>query len=783
LWLNHHHDSTHTTNAQVFAMAKCPDARARIAQDRLLLAQKIFQHGSAFLHHLLHREYSMVPNSWLHGVFDDLQWLHKLDPKSVPVDWTTSLTTPIEFWQNGGQGWKAMIRRLSRRHILQESMMTEVHGWHRAIFQVIEKAGGVLSPKPSELHTDTGPADFQCVCGRAFTTAVGLATHQRKAHQMQSMEHDLLAGATCPSCMKHFWSTQRLQQHLAYVSRRTGRNECFQTLMRAGFKADYHRVGIPKSLSGLDRANWVQAQGPQPLLVDQRVASIVQCEEEVMRIEQAMEGVPEPCQGPAIRAVVTAQLTACTRQWLIDFQDAGYETDTITALSDRWTDILVGMLESRMDEPPEARFDVWLERCFLAWGQTELGDLIAEFEDGEAEYIADEAFAVFAQEFSTTDQQVRLSFLRQKIRTLLAQDPDHPHRAIRLPAGSKQQVASRQVVMKFEEQTDWHERLRALTWEQCVPTRPIPRLLRGGIPHFIVVHLFSGRRRDKDVHFWLAQWANLRGVRITVLSMDTAVSQEYGNLQVEATSWKKLIRLYENGAISATLAGAPCETFSAARHLPPPETFSGGRWPRPLRSSERLFGLAFLSGRELRQCRQGTAFSLQTLFIAVLHLATGGVFISEHPACPEDEEKASIWRSALIELLRKDPDCRLQTFAQWRWGSVTPKPTGLFSIKLPALAKSMYACADSSLQYPKKVAQGLDDAGHFNTAACKEYPPLFCQALAKAFTDQFEVSLRAQEVINCTVDDMSLHQWLHEAATESAPIYDFTTYRPDFQGR
>ena len=48
---------------------------------------------------------------------------------------------------------------------------------------------------------------------------------------------------------------------------------------------------------------------------------------------------------------------------------------------------------------------------------------------------------------------------------LLEQDPDHPHRAIRLPTGTKQQVASGQVVMKFEEQTDWHERLRALTWE------------------------------------------------------------------------------------------------------------------------------------------------------------------------------------------------------------------------------------------------------------------------------------------------------------------------------
>ena len=47
----------------------------------------------------------------------------------------------------------------------------------------------------------------------------------------------------------------------------------------------------------------------------------------------------------------------------------------------------------------------WLEQCFLQWGQTQLADVIARFEDGEAEKIADEEFADFAQEFSTTTDQ------------------------------------------------------------------------------------------------------------------------------------------------------------------------------------------------------------------------------------------------------------------------------------------------------------------------------------------------------------------------------------------
>ena len=507
------------------------------------------------------------------------------------------------------------------------------------------------------------------------------------------------------------------------------------------------------------------------------------CEEEAMRIERHLAQVVAPPNSDAHQESLFEQLRCCTLQWLRDFQDAGFDECAIVGLQERWTEVLAVTLEAVHDADETHAFDQWLETKFLQWGQTDLGEVIAQFEDGEAEFLADNAFAEFATEFSTTTDKARLSFLRQRIRALLEQGPVYPHRLPRTNGRSTAQEQSDQVTMKFEEQSRWHDGLRKIVWDQGIAAKPIPRLLRGSTPHFLVVHLFSGRRRHQDVHYWLAQWAEQRGARITIISMDTAVSQEYGNLQEGTVSWEALEKLYEHGVVSATLAGSPCETFSAARHLPPPVQDSLHRWPRPLRSAARLFGLQCLTRKELRQCRQGTAFALQTLYAAAQHLARGGLFLSEHPACPEDEDKASVWRTALIGLLTQDPDCQLQTFPQWKWGSATPKPTGLFSIRIPYLAKSMYACADPSLPYPTKVAQGLDTDGSFNTAACKEYPPLFCRALAKALTDQFETSLRAKNVIQCTVDDTAVHRWLHEAAQESAVIHEFTTFRPDFQGR
>eukprot|EP00435_Cladocopium_sp_Y103_P055564 s1033_g18.t1 len=737
-----------TTDAQVFAWARCPDARVRIAQDRLLLAHKLFMQGPAFLHHLLHREYSCSENSWLHGVFADLKWLHALDPSSVPASWTLSPTEPIEFWQTGGKGWKSTVRRLGRRHVYQEMMMMEVHDWHHKFFKILASAGATFAPEPFDKVAAEVLMNHSCFCGRVFSSAVGLATHQRKAHQIMSLEHDLLSGATCPACLKHFWTTQRLQQHLAYVSRRTGRNECYQQLRKAGYIAEYERTIMPQCLLGMDRANWIQSAGPANLMPDMRINEIARCEQLLLDLREEYLKCDSPAETERLRSDLFVHWTEQTFLWLQDFRGANFDPDVLPTLTDRWIDAL-----SIVDP----QYDKWIELCFQEWGKCELGEAIAQFEDGEAEALADAAFLDLFSGMPLFAHEQTCTKLRLRIKALMEAEPGVSHRPIYIPSRPRARQCMDEIPMLYEGQQLWHDKVRLASWERQIPCHKIPRLLRDGTPHFVVVHLFSGRRRANDVHFWLAKWATMRGVNVTVLSMDTAVSCTYGNLNVESVSWSKLIQLYSQGAISATLAGAPCETYSAARHLPPPEGTSGLSWPRPLRSSGRLFGLPFLTNKELQQCRQGTSFSLQTLYVAALHLAHGGVFLSEHPACPDDPQKASVWRTAIVELLRMLPECHLHTFPQWKWGSKTPKPTGLLCLGLPMAARSMYSCADETLTYPQSVAQGVGDDGHFRTAACKEYPPLFCKGLAKTLTDRFEQAIRLKDIRDVLVEVDELH--------------------------
>ena len=86
-------------------------------------------------------------------------------------------------------------------------------------------------------------------------------------------------------------------------------------------------------------------------------------------------------------------------------------------------------------------------------------------------------------------------------------------------------------------------------------------------------------------------------------------------------------------AVYGWQGGSPCETFSAARHhQPEPSTDENPtRWPRPLRSAMRFFGLDGLTARELRQAAQGAEFFMQGIIVAAWTLQFGGVYLSEHP--------------------------------------------------------------------------------------------------------------------------------------------------------
>lgn len=769
------------SDALVFAQSNFLEPRIRLAQDRLLYAQKVFQHGPAFLQHLLHMEFQYLPHSWISGLFADITWLRTVLPDCVPEDWTQSLTGAIEFWQSGAPGWKAMIKRAGQKHLFQEAMMADVSLWHRKFFHVLERHGATFNPPFFGKAVSGG--DFQCPCGRQFDTAQGLSTHKRKAHGIFSQEHDLLNGATCPVCMTHFWTTQRLQQHLSYISRKTGRNACYQVLRKSGYVADYERAYFPSRVRGLNRVEAIRCEGPQGQFVSTLHTQIEAWQNEIDRISIDLDHVVYPPDRLSSTELLHQGLSQTTCAWFKQFCDNSFDVLATGPLGDHWFDYLATW-------PHE--WDDWFADEFMRWGQMHLSDVTAEFVDGEAERIVDEAFYEISKDMPRCQMRDRIAFLKQCIARAESELPHDVLHREPYDATAQARIRSRKddpdtIFTTYQQQTDWHNEVRKIKWDTLPKDAATP--MADGIlakPIFLVVHLFSGRRRLHDVHWHIAKLAHERGIDIAILSMDTAVSPHYGDLTASSVSWRQLSHLYEQGFIAATLCGAPCETFSAARHVPPPEDLPDKeklRWPRPLRTFARLFGLDGLRPKELRQCRQGSAFMLQALMACTWHLVMGGLFLSEHPAPPDDADKASVWTSAYVLLLKTHPDLALKIFDQWRWGAPVRKPTGLFSLRLPNLVRSMFACADKGAKYPTQIAIGKDEHGKFKTAVCKEYPPLFAAGMARAIVDQLCTDKRqiaSHRLLS--LDFVSLREWVLEALEASSVIFENSTHLPDYQG-
>ena len=241
------------------------------------------------------------------------------------------------------------------------------------------------------------------------------------------------------------------------------------------------------------------------------------------------------------------------------------------------------------------------------------------------------------------------------------------------------------------------------------------------------------------------------------------------------------MELYAQGAVAATMAGPPCETFSSARHQPAPT--DAQHWPRPLRSAATLWGLLGLTHKELKQCQKGSEFALQTLWALACHLVYGGAFLGEHPGLPPDKEKASIWRTGLVQLFRKHPDCKLWHVNQWEWGCSNVKPTGLLSVRLPSLYKSMALHKQPGAVRPTVGAIGKQANGEFATSHLKEYPELFGKGLARVIHDRFLEALRTKQTCEVSVPSSpELYSWLRDTIQMSLQESRTTRYLPDFQG-
>ena len=156
-------DGQRLTNAQVLAKANSPCLRTKQALDRLLCARKLFEIGPSPLHHLLHLEAQLDPDSWLHGVHADLQWVLQVLPNSVLRGPTMDFTEIIDYWQDPSCRWKPLLRRARNKHLLQESLMASAHMLHRKAFNLTScgkvKLSSTQIRRLSQLRSPASTAD------------------------------------------------------------------------------------------------------------------------------------------------------------------------------------------------------------------------------------------------------------------------------------------------------------------------------------------------------------------------------------------------------------------------------------------------------------------------------------------------------------------------------------------------------------------------------------------------------------------------------------------------
>eukprot|EP00438_Fugacium_kawagutii_P035577 Skav200695 [mRNA] locus=scaffold343:127818:138239:+ [translate_table: standard] len=650
---------------------------------------------------------------------------------------------------------------------------------HKDAFRILQGSGATFDPVPFPTAQQADKA-YHCECGEAFGTGQALALHRRRVHGRYAPEHRFLQGTQCPACMLELWSTQRLQQHLAYLPRATQVNPCFQWLTEHGYDQPYQPCALPKDKKDFNRLDAVPVEGPLPCVEPIWRRQLRTLEDEIAQIEAAL---PPPVDEDASSTqFVYAALTDVTQAWFTRFVDRGYALDPGDELQDAWLGYLSEhTVES--DEQAELIFIAWGSSAMLAWCETLC--------DGEAEQIVEDAFYTLLQDLPSQVPVRRLQDLRQQRQYWEGQcGVQHPHRPRGEPLERQKRSApaatSTGVVRRYGQQEAWLNQVRAARWQDLPPDADPPLLRQPHVPPVIfVVHMFSGRRRDRDVHFWLSQWGEQRKIDVRILSADTAVSVEYGDLMESSRAWTRLRSAYEEGVITASLAGPPCETYTEARnHVP--EGLSDEerqRWPRPLRDRARFLGLEGLTGRELRQLSQGTSFLMQVFLVFCWHLQHGGLCVAEHPGPPSRAERASAWTTPMAELLQRHPSVTLTVTQQWMWGASSVKPTGFLHKGLPKFFPSLWQRRDETAVRPVTQAIGRSDNGQYRTAALKEYPESLCAGLAGAITDQLDHLISKGEMRFLPHVPDSLHEWMVHAAQASGEVRKGQTFLPDYQGR
>eukprot|EP00435_Cladocopium_sp_Y103_P026280 s10_g6.t1 len=270
----------------------------------------------------------------------------------------------------------------------------------------------------------------------------------------------------------------------------------------------------------------------------------------------------------------------------------------------------------------------------------------------------------------------------------------------------------------------------------------------------VVLHAFAGRRRQGDIQFYLdrLQLQFPEGVLIHTASVDIIYDVALGDVSCKQTQlfWFDAI---DKQFIIGFVGGPPCETWSKARAV---QLLDAPHAPRVVRSSDFLWGFECLRVKELMQILVGNDLLTFTIMCLLRLARVNGVGLMEHPADPDTEEAASVWRLPVIFLLQQLPGFELISVSQGLLGAPTPKPTSLLCLNLPGLASDLRQHFVSK-DLPLRSSIGKLGDGTFATSRLKEYPPAMCMSIARTF----DFVIRAEPIVE---QERQLNEFLNLCA-------------------
>ena len=373
-----------------------------------------------------------------------------------------------------------------------------------------------------------------------------------------------------------------------------------------------------------------------------------------------------------------------------------------------------------------AGHDMKLARIYVHWIEHRFYDCWPSDIDPDRAQLLETAYMAMLEDMPTWQLRHQMSSLAQQWHHLPSDYPDFPRPDP--PAQHRPYNRSHLISSAYADLSDYE--LGIHSWRLL---NRVPATVSSPSGCYYVVHLYSGHRREDDFHSWMQRGLHDRNIHhVVVLSIDTAI-HETMNIHSKAL-WDFLVEIARCSRLIALLLGPPCETWSSARFEILPGDLRG---PRPLRLSSSTWGLHGLSFRELQQVRVGNVLLLKGLWLAVIVALHRGSVVLEHPSLPFDDQKPSIWKTALLLLLTRRPNALFFTKSlhQWRYGSPGVKPTTFLCANI-SIDRPLSECIIPGISKPVTSLIGRHSDGSFKTSAAKEYPSALNRAISLSFLDK-----------------------------------------------